>query len=207
MSPVERALLRDALFLLVARATHGDAAQAVAADLARGAEREVENAAACVGTAVLHGAANLFAVLQIGDDEDGAERFGAMGAGDLVGLEALAARVPLVLPVDGGFLVVRWRPGDPSHPFFLEAVRKSVRRGQRHQCDSAQFGNTANTAGAILCHDANILLLAGSRPPEFRANRYVGLWRWRGGYAASAGLGKEPLGVLRFNNSGSTPIH
>ena len=138
MSPVERALLRDALFLLVARATHGDAAQAVAADLARGAEREVENAAACVGTAVLHGAANLFAVLQIGDDEDGAERFGAMGAGDLVGLEALAACVPLVLPVDGGLLIVcRW-PGYSPHPLFLKGVGVSLRRGQ-YQCKRCEL--------------------------------------------------------------------
>jgi len=88
--------------LLAAGATHDDAAEAVAADLARGAEREVENPAACEGAAVLHRAADLLAVLEIGDDEDGAKRFGAVRAGDLVGLEALAARVPLVLPVDGG---------------------------------------------------------------------------------------------------------
>jgi len=36
-------------------------------------------------------AADLLAVLELGDDGDGAKRFGAMRAGDAVGLEALAA--------------------------------------------------------------------------------------------------------------------
>jgi hypothetical protein len=40
--------------LLVAGPTHGDAAQAVAADLAHGAEREVESPAASEGAAVQH---------------------------------------------------------------------------------------------------------------------------------------------------------
>jgi hypothetical protein len=40
--------------LLVAGATHDDAAQAVAADLAHGAEREVESPAASEGAAVQH---------------------------------------------------------------------------------------------------------------------------------------------------------
>ena len=68
---------------------------------------------------------------------------------------------------------------------FLEAVRKSVRRGQRHQCDSAQFGNTANTAGAILCHDHNILLLDRLAPArKFRGKVPSRLRRWRGGGVA-----------------------
>src|SRR6185436_17274227 len=71
------------IILLVAGAAHGDAAQAIAADLARGAEREIENPAACVRAAILHRAADLLAVLEIGDAEDGAKRLGAMRAGDL----------------------------------------------------------------------------------------------------------------------------
>ena len=51
--------------LLAAGATHDDAAEAVAADLARGAEREVENPAASEGAAVLHRAADLLAVLEM----------------------------------------------------------------------------------------------------------------------------------------------
>ena len=151
--------------LLVTGATHGDAAQAIAADLARGAEREVENPAACERAAVLHRAADLLAVLEIGDDEDGAKSLGAMRARDLVGLEALAARVPLVLPVDGGFLIVCRRPRDPPHPLFLKGVGACVRRGQR-QCQrrKRQPGSTAAIAVAIPCHDANILLRAGLLP-------------------------------------------
>jgi hypothetical protein len=45
----------------------------------RGAAREVGNPAACAGA--LHRAADLLAVVEIGDDEDGAERFGAGGSG------------------------------------------------------------------------------------------------------------------------------
>jgi hypothetical protein len=108
--------------LFVAGTAHVDAAQSVAADLARRAEREVEHPAASERAAVLHRTFDLLAVVEIGDDEDGAKSLGAMRAGDLVGLEALAARVPLVLPVDGGFLIVSRRPCDPSHPLFLEGV-------------------------------------------------------------------------------------
>ena len=82
-----------------------------------------------------------------------------MRAGDLVGLEALAARVPFVFPVDGGFLIVCRRPGDPPHPLFLKGVGVHMRWGQhQRQRRELQPGSTAATAVAIPCHDANILL-------------------------------------------------
>src|SRR5262249_21256146 len=107
-------------FSLVAGAAHGDAAEAVAADLARRPEREVQDASLRERPAVLHRAVDLLAVLEIGHDEDGAEGFGAMGAGDLVGLEPLAPRVPLVFPVDGSLFIVGRRSRNPAHPHLLE---------------------------------------------------------------------------------------
>src|SRR6185312_16579370 len=101
--------------LLVTRAAYGDAAQSVATDLARGAEREVEHPAACIRAAILHRATDLLAIFEIGDDEDGAERLGAMRAGDFVRLEALAARIPFVFPVDGSFRIVGRRTRDAAH--------------------------------------------------------------------------------------------
>src|SRR5262245_38367957 len=86
---------RDVL-LLVAGAAHGDAAQAVAADFLGGAEREVQHPAPRIRPAILDGTVDLLAVIEIGDDEDGAERLGAMRAGDFMGLEALAACIPFV---------------------------------------------------------------------------------------------------------------
>src|SRR5204863_640428 len=165
-----------------------DAAQAIATDLARGAEREVEDAAACEWAAVLHRAADLLAILEIGDDEDGADCLGAMRAGDLVGLEALAARVPLVFPVDGGFLIVCRRPGDPPHPLFLKGVGACMRRGQRdRKRRELQPGSTAANTVAILCHDANILLRDGLGPAGNSSGSSVSTlasaWRRCGGIA------------------------
>src|SRR5262245_4720956 len=116
--------------LLESRAAHGDPAQAVASDFLRGAEREVQHTALRIRPAILNGAVDLLAVLEIGDDEDGAERLGAMRAGDFVGLEALAARVPLVFPVNGCFFVVGRRARDAAHPDLLEGLRFSRQRAQ-----------------------------------------------------------------------------
>jgi hypothetical protein len=41
---------------------------------------------------------------------------------------------------------------------------------------------------AILCHDYNILLLAGPSPPEISAEVSSRLWRWRGGGEAALRL-------------------
>src|SRR6201996_1592337 len=100
-------------------------AQAVATDLAGGAEREIQHPALGERTAVLHRTADGLAVIEIGDHEDGAERFGAMRAGNLFGLEALAARVPAIFPIDRRFLVIGRRPGDPTHPLLLKRVGPS----------------------------------------------------------------------------------
>src|SRR5262245_59105426 len=118
--------------LLVAGAAHGDAAQAVAADFLGGAEREVQHPAARIRPAIAHGAFDLLAVIEIGDDENGAERLGAMGAGDFVGLEALAARIPFVFPVDGSFRVVGGWTRDAAHPHLLECL------GLGRQCGEQQ---------------------------------------------------------------------
>ena len=72
----------------MAGSTHGNAAQAVAADLAHGGN-EKSSPAASGGAAVQH-RQRIFLPFS-GDDGDGAKRFGAMRAGDAVGLEALAA--------------------------------------------------------------------------------------------------------------------
>jgi len=71
--------------LFVAGTAHVDAAQSVAADLARRAEREVEHPAASERAAVLHRTFDLLAVVEIGDDEDGAKRFGTVRDGSVVG--------------------------------------------------------------------------------------------------------------------------
>src|SRR5689334_11800106 len=115
--------------LLEPGAAHGDAAQAVAADLLRRAQREIQHPALRERPTILHWAFDPLAVLHIGDDEDGAERLGAVGAGDFMGLEALAARIPFVFPVDGGFLVVRRRARDAAHPHLLEGL--GLRRKRR----------------------------------------------------------------------------
>src|SRR4051794_7501005 len=71
--------------LLESGAAHRDAAEAITTDLAGGTEREVQHPALRIRPAILHGAIDLLAVLEIGDDEDGAERLGAMRAGDFMG--------------------------------------------------------------------------------------------------------------------------
>src|SRR5947199_1446237 len=97
--------------LFVPGATHHDTTQSITADLARGAARKIENTAAGERAAVLHRTPDLLAIVEIGDDEDRSKGLGAMRAGHFVGLEALAAGVPLVFPVDGGLLIVSRRPG------------------------------------------------------------------------------------------------
>jgi len=113
-------------FSFVAGAADLDATQSVTADFPRGAERKIQHSAARKRPAVLDRAFNFFAVRQIGDDEDRAERFRAVSARDFVGMEALAARVPFIFPIDGGFLVFgRWTR-DAAHPDLLKRV--GVRR-------------------------------------------------------------------------------
>src|SRR5262249_31149488 len=102
--------------LLIAGAAHGDAAQAVAADFLGGAEREIQQPALRIRPAIEYGAFDLLAVIEIGDDENGAERLGAMRAGDFVRLEALAPRIPFVFPVNGSLRVVSRRTRDAAHP-------------------------------------------------------------------------------------------
>src|SRR5262245_24139863 len=130
--------------LLVSGAAHGDAAEAIAADFLGSAEREVQHPAPRIRPAILDGAVDLLAVIEIGDDEDGAERLGAMRAGDFVGLEALAARVPFVFPVDGSFRVVGRRTRDAAHPHLLECLglgwqrrEQQRKRSQPHTQDTA----------------------------------------------------------------------
>jgi hypothetical protein len=118
--------------LIVAGAAHRHAAQAIAADLARGPKREIEHPAAGERAAILHRAFDLLAVVEIGDDEDGAERLGPVRAGNFIRLEALAARVPGVFPIDRGFLIVGGWTGDATHPHLLKAV------GLRGQCAQQQ---------------------------------------------------------------------
>src|SRR5579871_928783 len=108
--------------LLVPGPAYGDAAEAVAADLARCTEREIKHPTARERPAILHGAIDLPAIVQIGHHEDRAERFGAMRAGHLIGLEALAARVPPVFPVDGCLFVIGRRSRNAPHPNLLKRV-------------------------------------------------------------------------------------
>src|SRR6516225_5462322 len=103
---------RDGSRLLVAGTAHADAAQSVAADFLRSTQREIEHTSVREWAAVLHRTFDALAVLEIGHHEDGAERLGAMRAGHLVGLEALAARVPLVFPIHRGFFIVGRRTRD-----------------------------------------------------------------------------------------------
>src|SRR6185369_6775924 len=53
--------------LLESGAAHRDAAEAIATDLAGGTEREVQHPALRIRPAILHGAIDLLAVLEIGD--------------------------------------------------------------------------------------------------------------------------------------------
>src|SRR5215475_10627157 len=72
-----------------------------------------------------------------------------MRAGDFVGVETLAARVPFVFPVDGGLLVVGRGTRDAAHPYLLEGFGLG-----RHGCDQEAKRSepyTQNSA-AILCH-------------------------------------------------------
>ena len=120
-------------YLLVAGSADGDAAEAVAADLTRCAERKIEYPTARERPTILHGAIDPLASVQVGHHEDRSERFGTMRAGDFMGLEALAARVPLVFPVDGGLFVVRGRARDAAHPHLLKRVGLDRRRAQEER--------------------------------------------------------------------------
>src|SRR5882724_7330200 len=153
---------RRALF--VTGATHRDTAQSITADLARSAEREIENPAAGKRAAVLNRTPDLFAIVEIGDDEDRAKGLGAMRAGHFVGLEALAAGVPLVFPVDRGLLIVRRRPGHAAHPHLLKTIGAGRRRAQgQRERGELHLRNTSVYAVAIRCHDANNILSGPAR--------------------------------------------
>jgi hypothetical protein len=118
-------------------------------------------------------------------------------------LKALAARVPLVLPVNRRFLIVRRRPGDPSHPFFLKGVGVGVWRGQR-QCQRCkpQRRCTAAIAVTILYHDANILLQAGSRPTgPSKIKGLFGSWALARQIYGGIASGANQSRMLRQNNN------
>ena len=110
----------------VTGAAHPDATQPVTADFSRSTERKIQHSAVRKRSTILDRAFDFFAVVEIGDDKDRAERFRAVSARDLVRMEALAARVPFVFPIDGGFLIIGGWTRDATHPDLLKRV--GVRR-------------------------------------------------------------------------------
>jgi hypothetical protein len=130
----------DGEALFVTCAAHGDATQPIATDFSRSTQGEIKHAPMRERTAVQHRALDPLAVVEIGHHKDRAERLGPMCAGNLIGLETLAARVPLVFPVDRGFFVVRWRPRDTAHPHLLKSFRRDRLSAQdEHQRGKPSF--------------------------------------------------------------------
>jgi hypothetical protein len=154
--------VKQSAFSFVAGAAHPDATQSVTANFPRGTERKIQHSAVCKGPPILDRAINFLAVLEIGDDEDRAELFRAVSTGDFVGMEALAARVPSVFPINGGFLVLGGWARDAAHPDLLKRIGVRRQRNQHERKRSQSYSR-----------DEHSTCMNIKRP-------MVGLWLMRG---------------------------